>query len=216
MRKLTRAIYSIAVIAALTISASQYAYAAEAADCNSAAISTMAPSNPDGSRKSPYEIKKGVELNETFGTAYLQLKTVFKGSAAVKKAKALTKKKKVNRLQLDTQLKQKGNRQLIVLKMYVKAKSGFEDCSLYGGSYSVNSFSLYNSKATNRLKNVDTVYLDKGQASDVELYNGGHDVFYTALILPKSVKSFCSSISVEAKDENGFSVARDCWMRYSL
>lgn len=177
---------------------------ASAATTGSKTTSVLAmAATPDGSRTNPYDMKDGVELQDySDRTAYVKLTGVYKGASALKKAKTLTKKS--NRSFLSYQLKKKGKRQVVILKVYIKAIDGYENSVLYADSIlNYSPLDLYNKKATNALKNIDRLYLDKRQSSDVMLYNGGHDTVYIGFMLPKSVKSFCVS-------------ERGSWMRYDI
>lgn len=165
---------------------------------------------PDGTRENPYDIKRGVKLPDYNGTAYVKLRSVYKGQSAVKKARALTRKG--HRSYLNYQIAHKGKRQVVVLKLYVKAVGGYEESNFYGSSLS-GFHSLYNKKVTNEIKNVEELYLDKGRVIDLKLYNGGHDTVYVGLLLPKSVKTFCKFERILSNDGSG---ERNCWMRYDI
>lgn len=168
---------------------------------------------PDGSRQNPYNMRSGVELPKSLGMASLKLKAVYKGSAAVKKARALTKKS--NRSYLNHRLSQKGKRQFVVLKVRIAAVEGYEDGSLRGSSF-IPPYGLYNVKATNKIKSVEQLDFDRGRASDIELHGGGSDTAYFGLFLPKSVKSFCVSEYCSGISDLDGTTSSYRWMRYDL
>lgn len=142
--------------------------------------------NRIGSRQAPADAKKGVTRTNLSGKYYFKLNNVYRHNDAVEQLK--------NMGEWDTYTeycyeKKEVGTDLLLMEFEVKVLSGFDESQL-SGSDIISSFDLYNEQANRTIDDFDRLYLDKNDASDFSLFDGGEGIMYFCAFVPDDLTSF--------------------------
>ena len=160
--------------------------------------------NKTGSRQAPANPKKGVTTTNVFGKYYFKLNNVYRHSDAMEQLKNMDEWDSYAEYRYEN--KEVGT-DLLLMEFEAKALSGFDEYQLTGYDI-ISPFNLYNEKANSTIDDFDSFYLNKNDALDFKLFDGGEGIMYFCAYVPDDLTAFTYYCYTKSFDKY--------WVKYEI